>query len=96
LPTKLGAVAPAVERERTTIEVPAAAQPAVAQALADLARRLSIDEATIEVLSVQPRSQPTGTSDSPGKPEGWLITLADATTSYRYQVDTRGRLQRLP
>jgi hypothetical protein len=92
-----GAIAPAVEREPAAIsgEVPKAARNAVARARADLARRLGVEENTIEIVTVEPRLKQSGASDIPAQTNGWTIGLASGSTRYRYQVDAQGKLRRL-
>jgi hypothetical protein len=64
-----------------TVELPAAAQAAADLARADLARRLSVDAGSVELLGAQPR-----------RPDGWVIRLASGSTTYTYQVDAAGRV----
>ena len=75
--------------------IPAAAQPAVDRARADLAQQLGVAVEMIEILGVRQQYRSTGTSDSPGRADGWQIQLATGNIRYSYHVDAHGKLSRV-
>jgi len=89
--------APSRERQPTAsiVGIPAAAQPAVDLARADLAQQLGVAVEMTEVVGVRQQYLSTGTSDSPGRADGWRIQLATGNTRYGYHVDAQGKLSRI-
>ena len=86
------------DRERqpsaTIAGIPADARPAVDRARADLAQRAGISVEAVEVLAVRRQYRASGTSDSPGRTDGWQILLAAGDARYGYRVDAQGKLSR--
>ena len=78
--------------------VPAAAQPVVARAIADLAARRGVDPAVISVVQVEAVEWPDGSIGCPvpgmAYPQvitpGWRIVLALAGATVVYHADERG------
>ena len=89
------AIAPRDER-RPAAPSSDAARAAADRALVDLAQRLGVSQAEIEVLGVQPIYRGSSNTDSAGASNGWRVRLGVTGNEYLYQVDARGALKRLP
>jgi hypothetical protein len=88
--------APAVPQTPNSRPLPEYVQNARAHAITDLANRLGVPAAEIEVLSVQQAYKPDDRSDSPGRLNGWIMRLGAHGNVFSYRVDMHGTFQALP